>query len=168
MNNEELREFYNLRRLLEETQIALGMKPRKSEATGLPHPLTADERAAQLRALLAAHKRLMVDLRRKLDESGLGRDPALSREENHERSLERNRRENFARTIHASVRQHVERGGDLRRLIPETATKQALREDRVPLPAPKTFTEKLERQAESVRKMLMNLDARIRQSKRRK
>lgn len=142
-----LRESYDLRQLLQEAQAILGASSRKAEA--------AEERDAQLRALEAAHERLMVGVHRKLERAGLGRDVTLSVEENKTRSLERNRLENFARKLHSQVHKYVKRGGDLRRLDPNEVNRQVILDG----PRPKTRLQKLESQMETLKKLIIKVRA---------
>lgn len=161
MNNEALHQVYSLRRLLEETQVELGAKPRTNAATGKPRPLREEDRAAQLTALKRVDIRLMKRVRALLLEDGLGNkevDAALPAHERKARSLERNKRENFARTSYGAARLFIERGGDILRVVPETASKESLREGHIPLPPPKTLLERVNRVIAATEKRLANLE----------
>lgn len=55
-------------------------------------------------------------------------DPGLDKGEQKRRSLERNRRSNFARTSASALRGWISAGGELENLMPEHVTKQWLQE----------------------------------------
>jgi hypothetical protein len=83
---------------------------------------------AQMTVLEQVHDRYYAAVLRGVTTPDVANEGNLEAAERNRRTLERNRRSNFARQSRSVLGKYVEAGGDLRTLDPATVTKTALRE----------------------------------------
>lgn len=109
--------------LLACAQVTLVGKPVVRLARGAKKPVDTD---TQLKALETAHATLYPAVRRGVETPDVEPLEGLLTDEANRRSAERNRRSNYARTSAYALRRYVKAGGDLRRLVVTTATKNGV------------------------------------------
>lgn len=90
--------------------------------------LTADEVSAHMESLDRVSARCYAAVTRAVVSPDIAKREGLTAAEQTRRSLERNRRTNYARTALTALRMYVAAGRDVRDLTPVTVTKEALRD----------------------------------------
>lgn len=117
-----------LRTVVAAIQVELGTQPRKAPARGKRRKLTAAVREQQAEALDRVHKHHYALVLEGITTPDVADNEKLPAEERTNRSLERNARSNFARTVKHVISKYIEAGGDITLLVVPTLQKSALDE----------------------------------------
>ncbi len=128
----------------------LGAEPRQRSRKGDMGKLSEEEKARQLAALEAVHSRYYAAILEAVIEDGIKDHPRLGKEERARRSLERNRRTNYARSAKSTIAAYIRAGFDITTLVVASVTKRSLYEAvQITQPPKVAEPEKLERQLSS-------------------
>jgi hypothetical protein len=112
--------------LVARTQEAVCGKPTLRARSGPTPPLSDEARAEHLAAFEKINAELYEAVRKATIPSELENRATLGTDEANRRSLERNRRTNFARSSASTLRTYIRRGGNVLRLVVPTCTKNAV------------------------------------------